>query len=496
MYCLGLIVLLRVVNKKVKTMNPIQGDILFKLCQQVNERIWYHDTATDCICYVANDGQNAETIPFDEHMAMKHPDDRQQVYECMEYMILHHAPYPHPLMIRYRDSSQPDGYRYTLNAITPVFEGNVIHVVGSEQDITSMVRKQQLAENQSKLIEELLHKRREDTWTVCRKTDKIHINRQDGTEVEMTLDRFIESLDMDESQDAVNAIEGMRKGESKIMEFHLKEKKARKDSNRHYFKCISMPSKYDYLGNVIEYVGVGADVTLEVADKRRLSQALAEAKEQSRKKSVFVAQASHDLRNPLNVLLNLSEMMCMDLPLEERQELNEMMKQSGETLLLLINDILDLSHIENEMQFSHEDFDAKEMVEDVIQSYEISTGKSHNIILEADVTVPTINSDRKRLAQIVGNYLSNAIKYSPGGSDILVTMRNNEEGLYIAVTDHGCGIAPDDHNRVFDEFARFNTEVNGTGLGLSICKHIAEGLGGSVGFDSQEGKGSTFWVKI
>lgn len=477
-------------------MNPINGDILFGLMQHAKMRVWYYDTESDRICYVAADGSTEESMPFDEHMAMKHPDDCQQVYDSMEYMIARREPYPEQLMIRYRDKTQPDGYRYTLNTIVPVFKGGVIHVIGTEQDITSMVRKQQLAEKQTMIIGELLRRRHEDTWTVDRKRDTINIRRQDGVNTTMTLGELIDSLDADESQGTIDAIEIFRRGEPKITEFHLKEKQPRQDGYRHYFKCTAMPSKYDYLGEVLEYIGVGTDVTLEVADQRKLMRALAEAKEQNRKKTVFVARASHDLRNPLNVLLNLSEMMCMDLPSKERKELCELMKQSGESLQALINDILDLSHIENGIHFNMEDFDVRQMVDDVIQSYEISTHKSHDITLEAELEKPVVRNDSKRLAQIVGNYLSNAIKYSPAGTGIVVTLRSDNDSLYIAVKDHGCGISDADKASVFDEFARFNTEVSGTGLGLSICKRIAEALGGTVGCESQLGVGSVFWVRI
>lgn len=477
-------------------MNPIKENTLFQLFQQVNERIWYYDTATDRICYVSSNGNTEEAIPFDEHMAMKHPDDRQQVYDSMEYMIRTRKPWPSTLMIRYHDNSQPDGYRYTLNAIVPIFEGDCINVVGSEQDITPMVRKQQLAEKQTQIIEELLRRRHEDTWTIDIKTKMMRLKYADGTEESLSLEELINRIDVEESSDAIKAIKDFNRGESKVFEFHIKDKYPRKDGTRHYFKCTSMPSKYDFHGNVTEYVGVGTDVTREIADQRKLKQALAEAKEQNYKKSVFVARASHDLRNPLNALLSISELMCMDIPVEERKELNDLMKQGGEALLTLINDILDLTRFESGIQFQKEDFDISGLVEDVVQSFQISSGKSHNIIFEKEVTKPTVTSDSKRLVQLINNYISNAIKYSPEGSDIIVTLRSTDAELYIAVADHGCGISEKDHHRVFDEFARFNTEVNGTGLGLSICKRIAEGLGGTVGFQSQEGEGSTFWVKI
>ncbi|PJF23346.1 MAG: hypothetical protein CUN56_01390 [Phototrophicales bacterium] len=227
-----------------------------------------------------------------------------------------------------------------------------------------------------------------------------------------------------------------------------------------------------------------------------------EAEEANRVKSQFLANMSHELRTPLNAILNFAEFMVDgdlgEVNDEQVDALNKVIS-SGEHLLSLINDVLDITKIEVGMlELFIEEVDINATLKSVL-----STGKGlvkdRPVELYEDIQpdLPKIQGDRRRLRQVFLNLLSNAVKFTPQGS-VTITAKLEGEEIIISVKDTGVGIPPEDQDAVFESFRQSEggREFGGTGLGLPISKHFVEAHGGRVWLESEVGKGTTFYVAL
>lgn len=218
-------------------------------------------------------------------------------------------------------------------------------------------------------------------------------------------------------------------------------------------------------------------------------------------KTRFVANMSHELRNPLNAVLGFTELMRDGRtgPLTgcQREHL-EIVHGSARHLLTLINDTLDLKRIEaGHVRLEPEPVEPAAIAAACASSL-ATLSAQRGIYVELDPRpVGTMMLDPVRLRQVVLNYLSNAIKFSPAGGRVTVVMRRQADRLLLEVSDSGPGIATADQDRVFDEFFQLpGRDRSGSGLGLSVTKLIVETQGGEVGVRSVFGLGSTFYASI
>jgi len=253
-------------------------------------------------------------------------------------------------------------------------------------------------------------------------------------------------------------------------------------------------------------VSVMADITDDTRREAELREARALAEAASAAKSEFLASMSHELRTPLNAVLGFAQLLERDRkePLSERhkERLGHIMR-GGEHLLRLIDDVLDLARIEaGRITISLEPVGLSEVIEEVAAT--LGPMASRAGIELAPVTVPgdlpAVVVDRTRLAQILMNFGSNAIKYGKAGGHVRFEItRPDRSVVRIAVADDGIGIPTDKREKIFEPFQRAGQEtgpIEGTGIGLAISKRLAELMKGRVGFTSEIGRGSTFWIEV
>jgi signal transduction histidine kinase len=237
----------------------------------------------------------------------------------------------------------------------------------------------------------------------------------------------------------------------------------------------------------------------------RQSMLFCEAQELERLKSEMIRMASHDLRNPLNNLIGYTQLLEMSLEEAGMTSAQQMylryMNSSSETMRVLLEDLLTLERIESERAREWRPFDLSSLVAEVVESQLAGAAfKGQTLTLEGSPGLPPILGSLAQLRQAVANLIGNAIKYTPEGGHIAVTVRREEGGVAVSVADDGYGISPARQERIFERFYRARepgTEhVAGTGLGLSLVKTVIERHGGRVWFSSVPGEGSTFglWV--
>lgn len=227
------------------------------------------------------------------------------------------------------------------------------------------------------------------------------------------------------------------------------------------------------------------------------------AEEANEVKSQFLANMSHELRTPLNAILNFTGFVAKGVmgPVNERQTqtLNEAI-DSGKHLLSLINDILDITKIEaGLMDLFIQEVNLNEIV-GAAASIAKGLVKSKPIDLHIEIAddLPTTYGDKRRLRQVMLNLISNAVKFTPEGN-ITITAENKMDSIFVTIKDTGIGIAPKDHELVFDSFKQAKHELSetvGTGLGMPISKYFVEIHGGKLWFDSVPGEGTTFSMEL
>lgn len=238
------------------------------------------------------------------------------------------------------------------------------------------------------------------------------------------------------------------------------------------------------------------DLTRQKQIQRDLDEARLRAEDADRMKSAFLANTTHEIRTPLNAILGFSDLLVADSDPEHREEYARIIRTNNQNLLQLVNDILDLSQIEAdllEFEYAEEELDV--VMEELEGIFRMKQSGGVPVKFLKNNVPCRIRTDRKRLTQVMMNFLSNAVNFTSEGS-ITFGYRFQDGEMYFYVTDTGIGIPHKDLDRVFQRFTKLNEGKRGSGVGLSICKAIVEHMGGRIGVESSEGKGSTFWFTL
>ncbi len=266
-----------------------------------------------------------------------------------------------------------------------------------------------------------------------------------------------------------------------------------------YVSCQRHPD-----GSVRHFLVSLVDITARRQAEKELKKAKETAEAATRAKSEFLANMSHEIRTPMNAIVNMTRLLLDTDMNEEQRDYAQTAVISSEILLSLIDDILDFSKIEaGKLELENRDFSVTDIVESVLKilkskAEEKGLWLTHSI--DPDVH-PHVKGDPVRVRQILLNFLNNALKFTEKGGITVRVFCENDTGTHCTVrfevSDTGIGIPEDRRERLFQSFSQVDTSISrkygGTGLGLAISKQLAELMGGSVGVESEEGKGSTFW---
>jgi signal transduction histidine kinase/CheY-like chemotaxis protein len=323
------------------------------------------------------------------------------------------------------------------------------------------------------------------------------------------LSSWSDRLHPDDREKALNAFAKHLLDTTGETPFDIEYRLLRKNGEYSYFHASGKTIR-DENGNPLRIAGSLVDITetkniLLDTERQRL-----EAEAASKAKSSFLSTMSHEIRTPMNAILGITEIQLQNEALDQNtREALEKIYTSGDLLLGIINDILDLSKIEaGKMELAISRYDITSLISDTVQLNIMSIGsKSIEFKLCLDENTPLLLfGDEYRVKQVLNNILSNAFKYSISGTVKLsisaepVKDNDNEVILVIIVSDTGQGMSEDQVSRLFEEYSRFNLEANrsteGTGLGMNITQNLLRLMNGEISIKSEPGRGSVFTVRI
>ena len=301
-----------------------------------------------------------------------------------------------------------------------------------------------------------------------------------------------------------NHLEGLMVQEQREWEFEYIQQKTRE---RRWFHIVAMCS--EVVGKK-KYILVMSDRTADKQKNQALSEAVHAAETANRAKSTFLSNMSHDIRTPMNAIIGFATLAVSNIDNKTRvQDYLSKILSSGNHLLSLINDILDMSRIESgKIHLEETEVNLSEVLHDLKT---IISGQIHAKQLELymdamDIVDEDVYCDKTRLNQVLLNLLSNAIKFTPAGGTVSVRIRQfqgtkKERSMYeIRVKDTGIGMSREFAQRIFDPFERERTSTvsrtQGTGLGMAITKNIVDMMGGMIEVQTEKGSGTEFIVRL
>jgi len=277
----------------------------------------------------------------------------------------------------------------------------------------------------------------------------------------------------------------------------------RKKNGSFYWEFASIAPITNEEGTPINFIKIGKDITDRKMMELELRKSKLEAEESDRLKTAFLANLSHEIRTPLNGVLGFSNLLINeDTPAEVKNEYANIINESGDQLMVIIDDLVKISQIEaGQICIKATEFIIEDLFDEILQFYKPGIAyKELEIKIESTPCITRqIKTDRKKIRRVLDNLVKNAIKFTDKG-EITLRSEYHETHVMISITDSGIGIAKHDQEVIFERFRQVEDhktrQFGGNGLGLSISKEIVELLGGELWVESEVGKGSTFNFSI
>lgn len=393
--------------------------------------------------------------------------------------------------------SNSDMYFETQMTVSEYSDDNTVKsIVGTLKNVTNQYLHNEELENKDKKVKLAIQTSGLVQWEYDNITHLFNSSNEHikGSESVLTSEDYFNAVHPDDRERVKEIIDVMNEGRDETILFHKRLRYSDND-NWHYTTVYGTPFEKDQHGKVIKYIGFRRDDTEWKNINERLEEEKMKAQEADKLKSAFLANMSHEIRTPLNAIVGFSQLLMSTNDQEERNEFAQIINVNNDLLLRLINDILDLSKLESGMmELKRETFDLASFFDDFATSMK---QRITNPEVQFRIINPyrkcIVHLDKNRLAQILTNFATNAIKYTPKGY-IKIGYEYMDKGLRLYVEDTGIGIPKEKQHRIFQRFEKLDDFAQGTGLGLSICKAISDAVGGRIGFESEYGKGSTFWA--
>jgi two-component system sensor histidine kinase/response regulator len=442
-------------------------------------------------------------IRIGQFLEVTHPDDRDRLQAVIRAATERRESF----VCEYR-IVRPDGAVRVIESRGEVVvneAGTVLQVDGTGQDITERRQAESERQNLSTVLDAS-----EDAITACHIDGTFSIWNRGAerlfgyTEQEALGQPLSLVVPFDAREAAQSNVERIVRGERVAP---LETPLVRKDG-RSVFVALTLSAIVDARGEIAGVAAVGRDIT----DGKRAQAALADANaslvEALRAKSEFMANMNHELRTPLNGVLGVSSLLADTHLDDEQREYVEALRVSGESLMAVIEDILDFSKLEaGKLALEREPVELRALLEEVCSIVAVSQpGRAVEVIAAVPPGMPTaVWGDHKRLRQILMNLTNNAVKFTEAGEvGVAVTWAAGEAAseieLRFEVVDTGIGIDPEKQRTIFESFSQADGSTTrrygGTGLGLTIARQLVALMGGEIGVHSTPGVGSTFWFTL
>ena len=408
-------------------------------------------------------------------------------------------------------------------SISPIFDesGRIRHFLAVKEDITELTEAQHELNNYKDYLEDLVEKRtlQLENRTIFLRTlidtipNPVFVKDREGkyTDVNKAFVEFF-GVEFDDviGKDITHFADKEVSEKSRIVDHELLEDFGTRtyesyafDKNHNKIAMRIFKASFGPEGKVPEGIaGLMIDISESKKTEAQMKRSLEQEKELNEMKTNFISMASHELRTPLTAIYSSTELLEMfgrKWPEEKYKEHISRIKYSVDNLTDLMEDLLTLSRVDTgKIKFNPHSLNLKNFVEKIVHNMEALKLDSHNLKLEIDLDSEFYILDEKLINYIVQNLLSNALKYSPNGGEVKLSLYDDENNIYLKIRDEGIGIAEDEFDKLFEPFhrAKNSADFTGTGLGLSIVKEAVELHKGEITVRSEENEWTEFEIYL